>query len=669
MKSHLNPLLVGAVVVLAACSEPTTRVLPLGDVQLTLVSGNGQVGSINQELPQPLVVKVTGMNNKGIKGLLLNFRVTSGGGRMYAGAALTDQDGVAHDYWTLGASAGAQQVDVVAVDPSTGKQNYGSFQATALAPASLSITPSSANFGTVTQGSSSTPQSFTVRNVGGETSGGVTVTVGGAHAADFALGPNTCAAPLVGGATCTVSVTFSPNGAGARAATVTAAASPGGAASSNVSGSGIQLPVLTFNPTSYAFGSVSVGATSPGQNFTLTNTGTAPAASVIVGLGGTNGGDFLILGTSCANGMTLNPGQSCGGAVAFRPTAAGARAATLNAGASGGSTSAPLTGTGLGVATLTIAPTLVNFGTVVVGTNSNTQSFAVTNTGQAVSGVVTSAVTGVNAADFVVVINSCTGIALSPGQNCTISARFSPTATGSRAAFLNVSATPGGAASASLSGTGSVGGAILTVIPASQNFGSILLGQTSTPILFTVRNDGGGSALLTMAITGTNAAAFIKSADNCSGATLNPSDTCTLLIAFAPTIGGAHAAVLSSGQGATGLASLSGTGLTPAQLSALPPFQDFGLNGIGVPSRSFRIVVQNTGGTPTGLIGITINGPNASEFVMTSNLCSGVSLGPTSSCAIDIVFTPTAAGSRSAVLSVNAAPGGSLAVNLTGTGS
>lgn len=670
MPSNRNRLIVGAAAaILAACSEPTTRVLPLAGVQLTVVSGNGQVGSTSRELPQPLVVRVTGMNNKGIRGLLLNFRVTSGGGRMYAGAALTDADGVAHDYWTLGPTAGAQQVDVVAVDPATGKQNYGSFQATALAPASLSITPSSASFGNVSLGGSSGPQLFTVRNVGDELSGPVGIAIGGAHPADFAIGTNTCAAALPGNATCTVTVAFAPNAAGARNATVTAMATPGGAAPATLSGTGLQVPVLTFSPASYTFGTVVLNVTSPSQNFLLTNTGSAPAVALNLSLGGANGADFVILGTACVNGMTLNPGQSCGGAVAFRPTAAGARAGTLVAGAGGGIVgTAPLTGTGLGVASLTISPTSFNFGTVIVGNNSAQQGFTILNNGTGTTGTLSATIAGTNPTDFTITGNTCTGATLIPGGSCSVGVRFNPVAIGGRGAALNVSGTPGGVASASLSGTGG-DGTILTVLPSTLNFGNVLVGQSSSPSQFTVRNDGAVPATLAMGISGTGATAFVISADNCTGVTLGPTATCTLLVAFAPTSGGAHTATLFSGTPGTGLASLSGTGVTPPLLVASPPSQNFGLAGIGVPSRSYRILIQNTGGLPTGSIGVAVTGPNAQEFVVVSNQCAGLTLGPAASCAIDIVFTPSAAGARSATLSVSAAPGGSLGVALTGTGS
>lgn len=53
-------------------------------------------------------------------GVLVNFRVVSGGGHVYAGAALTNASGQAREIWTLGTAAGEQVIEARAVDPDTG---------------------------------------------------------------------------------------------------------------------------------------------------------------------------------------------------------------------------------------------------------------------------------------------------------------------------------------------------------------------------------------------------------------------------------------------------------------------------------------------------------------------------------------------------------------------
>ena len=59
----------------------------------------------NVELPLPLVIKATKSNGAAIVAVTVNFRVTSGGGSMFAGSATTDSKGIVADYWTLGTSS------------------------------------------------------------------------------------------------------------------------------------------------------------------------------------------------------------------------------------------------------------------------------------------------------------------------------------------------------------------------------------------------------------------------------------------------------------------------------------------------------------------------------------------------------------------------------------
>ena len=61
----------------------------------------------------------------------MNFVVTEGGGSVFAGTALTDNEGFAKDFWTLG-FPGPQEVQVRAVDSKTGaKLVFATFEATA----------------------------------------------------------------------------------------------------------------------------------------------------------------------------------------------------------------------------------------------------------------------------------------------------------------------------------------------------------------------------------------------------------------------------------------------------------------------------------------------------------------------------------------------------------
>jgi hypothetical protein len=83
------------------------------------------------------VVKATDANGHVLKGQVVNFVVTAGGGHVFAGTALTDQSGTAQELWTLGTVAGAaQSVEARAVDSGTGQAlTFATFTATATAGA------------------------------------------------------------------------------------------------------------------------------------------------------------------------------------------------------------------------------------------------------------------------------------------------------------------------------------------------------------------------------------------------------------------------------------------------------------------------------------------------------------------------------------------------------
>ncbi|HEX6042400.1 MAG TPA: Ig-like domain-containing protein, partial [Longimicrobium sp.] len=102
-----------------------------------VVSGDLQTGTAGQELPQPLVAKVVDEGGRPVRDQLVNFRVVSGGGSVFAGSAITNRDGIAQERWTLGTVAGdTQVVEARAVDTRTGAPIvFATFRAVARAAA------------------------------------------------------------------------------------------------------------------------------------------------------------------------------------------------------------------------------------------------------------------------------------------------------------------------------------------------------------------------------------------------------------------------------------------------------------------------------------------------------------------------------------------------------
>ncbi len=111
---------------------PTPEAAPRS-VAVRIVAGDVQVGEGGKELAEPLRVQVVDQANRPVPNYVVNFRVVSGGGSVFAGAAMTDANGRAADYWTLGPiSPDTQRVEVRAVDPATGQRLvYATFRAVA----------------------------------------------------------------------------------------------------------------------------------------------------------------------------------------------------------------------------------------------------------------------------------------------------------------------------------------------------------------------------------------------------------------------------------------------------------------------------------------------------------------------------------------------------------
>lgn len=144
-------VLLGAVL-LASCESPTGGT---GDpAQMDVVSGGNQQGVVGEELPQPLVVRVVDAQGNPVPGQIVNFRVVSGGGTVFAGAAITTADGIARERWILGTvAADSQRVEARAVDPQSGEALvFAVFRATAVPGPAAAITPVSGSGLTGTPG-------------------------------------------------------------------------------------------------------------------------------------------------------------------------------------------------------------------------------------------------------------------------------------------------------------------------------------------------------------------------------------------------------------------------------------------------------------------------------------------------------------------------------------
>jgi hypothetical protein len=93
----------------------------------------------------------------------------------------------------------------------------------------------------------------------------------------------------------------------------------------------------------------------------------------------------------------------------------------------------------------------------------------------------------------------------------------------------------------------------------------------------------------------------------------------------------------------------------------------FGSQAIGTTSAPQSVTVTNSGNGSLFINSAAV--PGTLDFTVVSDGCSGLTLAPGASCIMSITFSPTAAGTRSAALTVtDTAPGSPQTAPLTGTG-
>jgi hypothetical protein len=208
--------------------------------------------------------------------------------------------------------------------------------------------------------------------------------------------------------------------------------------------------ILTLNPTSITFGSVTVGQTSPVLTTTLTNTGNA---SLTITSDSISAGDFNWGGKGTCNYNTLAPGSSCTYSAKFTPTATGTRTATIMiySTASDSTVTLPLSGIGTTATagTLGVSPATLALGSVVVG-KSGTASGSLTAGGASVT---VSAVSSNNSAFSVGGLSL--PVTIPAGNSAAFTVTFSPQTTGAVTAALTFTSNAQSSATVeTLTGTG-----------------------------------------------------------------------------------------------------------------------------------------------------------------------------------------------------------------------
>jgi hypothetical protein len=257
-------------------------------------------------------------------------------------------------------------------------------------------------------------------------------------------------------------------------------------------------------------------------------------------------------------------------------------------------------------------------------------------------------------------------------QTCEFDIGFGPTAVATETATVTISAPGTASTTLSIQGEG-VKQAALKSSPTSHDFGTIMQGQPSGAETFTITNGGNvTTGPINVSLTGNDPGEFQLGADTCAGKTLAGGAMCTIQVTFAPDTnasGGVRATLqIDATPGGPLPVTLKGNAATPASLSIGPGSHGFGTVAQGMPTSPFTFTVSNNGSTPSGTPTVTESGANKADFTLGADTCTGHAIAGNATCTISVAFKPSTLAAESASFTVNASPGGSVTVKVTGTG-
>jgi len=297
-----------------------------------------------------------------------DFSLLSSGSCPYTGGTVMPASSCTVDIAFTPSAEGSLSATVSVADNAADSPQSISLTGTGTEPV-VSLSPATLPaFASQAVGTTSAAQSITLSNTGTAALSITSIAIAGANGADFAQ-TNNCGSSVAAGGSCTLNVTFAPQGINSRTGTLTITDNDHAVADSTqtftLTGTGLggtaslSVAVLTFSGEN-------VGMASSTSTVTLTNNGNASLSISSIAISGSNGGDFALQSAStCSTTAPVAAGKSCTVQVTFKPTGSGTRSATLTItdNAVGSATqTVSLTGTGKDFSLAVSAPASVSAG-------------------------------------------------------------------------------------------------------------------------------------------------------------------------------------------------------------------------------------------------------------------------------------------------------------------
>jgi hypothetical protein len=416
---------------------------------------------------------------------------------------------------------------------------------------------------------------------------------------------------------------------------------------------GTGLTTVAVSSAGLTFPSQVFGTSSTAQTVTLTNSGSIALTPSGIAMSG----DFSET-DNCVN-TAVAVGASCTVQVTFTPSATGSRTGqmTLYANVYGGQLTVALGGTGAAAGTMTLTPASVDFGSVLVGTTSASQQVQAGNA----SGTAIPITSVTVSSPFTIASNTCATLAAQ--GSCQVMVEFAPTQSGAVVGTLTF--TDGaGTQTVALTGTGAAAATDI-LNPLSLTFPATAVGQLSSAQVTMLTNTGG----LPLNSISISVSGPFQTSNNC-GAQLAGPGSCAISVLYDPTQLGSQTGTLTVSDALrTQTVALSGTGALAAAIVVSPSSLSFAGQQVGVASAPLTLTITNTGGVPMANVGFQVTGQAAGSFATGATTC-GATLANGSSCTVQVIFTPAAAGGSAATLTVSSSTLGvtPVTVSLTGTG-
>jgi len=332
------------------------------------------------------------------------------------------------------------------------------------------------NFGSVTVGMASAPQTVVLTNNSHTPLRITRVAIAGPNASDFAMS-NYCGSSVAAEGRCDISITFTPGAIGAGRA-VLIILDNDGSQTLILLGLGVPAPSIELSSLTLSFANQLLGTTSAPQTISVRNVGAGILKISRLSITGANAGNFA-LSNGC--GSSVASGGTCRLRVSFTPSADGVLTAAIaisdnspgspqtvsligtGIGSGGGSATGTGSGTGTepGAGTTTpsssgvsLSPSDVSFGSQPIATTSAAQTITLSNGSSTALSITSLGVSGANPGDFVEIGDTC-GSSVAAGGACAIGVTFSPSGAGQLSATLSITDSASSSPQvASLTGTG-----------------------------------------------------------------------------------------------------------------------------------------------------------------------------------------------------------------------